>query len=192
MSVPDPLGRDRLAAGAAIYKPPVYGQKPKRKPFYRHSAFIGLVVIVALVAGILLRLRSGASDTPQAATTRVITLFLKGDYTGMRRALCREDRDQVGTNDLETAGRNAGPLLTNLDRPVISTVTDVTLTGDFAGVRAKQVAGTITAKIGAGTTFKVVTIQQSGGWRVCLTPGGYSLSAVNLDVPIGGQPQTIS
>lgn len=189
MSVPDPLGRDRLAAGAAIYKPPVYGAKAKRKPFYEQRRYLALAVVLGLLAAYLIhRATATAEQTPQAAATRVIELFLAGDYHQMRSKLCRDDRAQVGSNDLETAGQSAGPLLQTLDKPQIASVTDVTLTGSYAGLQAKQVSGTITGKIGAGTSFKVVTVHESGGWRVCLTPGGYALGALNLDVPIGGEP----
>ena len=192
MSVPDPLGRDRLAAGAAMYKPPVHGLKKPKPPFYRGRAFQAALVVAALVASFLVYQRlSGGEDTPQSAATTVIRLFLAEDYSRMRRDLCSEDRAQVGTNDLESAGRSAGPLLRTYDKAVVDSVTPVTLTGSDASLEARQVSGRITAKVGDGTDFKVVTVREGGTWHVCLTPGGYSLSAFNLDVPIGGDAQSI-
>ena len=192
MSVPDPLGRDRLAAGAAIYRPPVYGQKPPPKPFYRRPWGIAVLAAVALAASsVVYRATSSAEDSPEAAATRVIELFLAEDYGELRRALCREDRGQVGTNDLESAGASGAALIKALDDPVIESVAAVKLLGSYADVQAQQVTGRITG-LGGGTTFRLVTVQERGGWRVCLSPGGYALGALNLDVPIGGDLQAPS
>ena len=192
MSVPDPLGRDRLATGAAMYRTPVYGATPPAKPFYQQRRYFALVVVVGVLASILVnRMRSAPEQSPQAAATRAVTLFLAADYGKLRGSLCKEDRSQVATNDLETAGRSAGPLLKALDHPTVDRVTDVTLAGSYAGVPAKQVSGSITAKVGAGTTFTVVTVHEGGGWRVCLSPGGYALGALDLAVPLGGDPAPV-
>jgi len=187
MSVPDPLGRDRLAAGAAMYKVPVYGEKPPPPPFYRRPRFVALLIVGTLALSFtVFRLTSSAGNTPEAAATRVIELFLDEEYAELRTKLCSADRSQVGANDLETAGRTAGPLLRTYDKPDQMTVSDVVLQGSFAGKQAKQVSGRILAKVGNGSAFKVVTVNERGGWRVCLSPGGYALTAFNLDVPIGG------
>jgi hypothetical protein len=187
MSVPDPLGRDRLAAGAASYKVPVHGVKPPPPPFYLRWRFIALGVVGLLVISYVLhRTLSPAEDTPTAAASRVIELFLDEDYTELRSKLCRADREQVGANDLERAGASAGNLLKTLDKPQVERVTDISLSGSYANVEAKQVSGLITPVIGAGSTFHVVTINEGGGWRVCLSPGGYGLGALNVDVPVGG------
>ncbi|MCU1588507.1 MAG: hypothetical protein JWN31_2000 [Frankiales bacterium] len=192
MSVPDPLGRDRLAAGAASYRPPVHGVKPPRPPFYLQWRFIALgVAVLLLISFMLYRSMSTAEDSPKAAASRVIELFLDQKYSQMRTKLCRADRAQVGANDLETAGRSGGDLLKTLDKPQVESVTDVALQGSYAGVQAKQVAGLITPIVGAGTTFHVVTVNEDGGWRVCLSAGGYGLGAFNLDVPIGGDLASI-
>lgn len=189
MSVPDPLGRDRLAAGAAMYKPPVYGQKTKPKPRWRRPLPLALLIVLTLlvVGSVVAKLTSRPKDTPESAANAVITLFLAGDYGPMRKKLCREDRDRVGDNDLETAGREAGALIKTLDRSEVDAVTDVNLPAPYESAQAKQVQGHITPKFGTGTQFKVITVQESGTWRVCLSPGGYGLTAFNLDVPLGGE-----
>lgn len=193
MSVPDPLGRDRLAAGAASYKPPVHGVKPPPPPFYLRWRYIALFVVAVLVLSYALyRLTAKAEDTPEAAASKVIELFLDEDYKQMRSKLCSQDRAKVGANELETAGTSAADLLRTLDKPQVETVTDVTLTGSYAGVEAKQVSGLITPTIGAGTTFHVITVNEDGSWRVCLSPGGYGLGALNLDVPLGGGLESVS
>lgn len=192
MSVPDPLGRDRLAAGAAMYKPPVYGEKPPAKPWFRTPRFLAIVATVALIAAfVAYKVATRTKDSPQAAALGVITLFLDEDYKQLRSKLCREDRQQVEANDLETAGRSAGPLLKAFDKPEVTSVTDVTLVGTRAGQQAKQVTGQITATVGQGSGFKVVTVKEGGSWRACLSAGGYGLSAFNLDVPIGGDLEDI-
>jgi hypothetical protein len=193
VSVPDPLGRDRLATGAAVYKPPVYGEKPPPKPLLRRWPVMALLVVLALlvVGTVVHKLTSGPKDSPASAATSVISLFLAEDYGKMRSKLCREDRGQVGDNDLESAGREGAALLRTLDKPVVDSVADVALPGAYAGVTAKQVQGHITATVGAGTGFKVVTVKEGGNWRVCLSPGGYGLSAFDLDVPLGGELDTI-
>jgi len=193
MSVPDPLGRDRLAAGAASYKPPVHGVKPPPAPLYLQWRFIALAVAVLLVISYVLhRTLSPAEDSPTAAASRVIELFLDQQYAEMRSKLCKEDRGQVGANDLERAGASGGDLLKTLDKAQVERVTDISLTGSYAGVEAKQVFGLITPIVGAGTTFHVVTINEDGGWRVCLSPGGYGLDALNVDVAVGGDLEPVS
>lgn len=186
MSVPDPLGRDRLAAGAASYRPPVHGQKPPAPPFYLRWRFIALATAAALLLSyVLYRATAKGEDTPAKAATTVISLFLDGKFSQMRSLLCREDRSQVGRNDLEQAGEQAGDLLRTLDSPHVERVEAVTLPGAYAGVPAKQVTGRITGVIGDGTTFHVITVDENG-WRVCLSPGGYGLGALHVEVPIGG------
>ncbi len=188
MSVPDPLGGDRLAAGAASYRPPVYG-KPPPPPFYLRWRFIALAVVLALALSyVLYKATAKTADTPEQATSSVVALFLDHKYPAMLAKLCRADRNQVGANDLETAGNNAGDLIKTLDKAQVESVTDVSLSGDYANVKAKQVSGLITGKIGPGTTFHVITVFENG-WRVCLSPGGYGVGAINLEVPIGATPQ---
>jgi hypothetical protein len=186
MSVPDPLGADRLGAGAASYRPPVYGVKPEQPPFYLRWRYIALAVVAALLLSYaLFKATVKTEDTPERAASQVITLFLDDKLSEMRSKLCRDDRNQVGANDLEKAARSAGDLLKTLDKPQVESVAPITLTGSYANVEARQVSGLVTAVIGAGTTFKVVTVNENG-WRVCLSPGGYGLGAFNLDVPVGG------
>jgi hypothetical protein len=190
VSVPDPLGSDRLAAGAASYRPPVYGQKPPKPPLYLQWRFIALAAVLAVLASYLLyRSTRSAQDSPKAAASHAIDLFLAQKYSELRRELCREDRDQVGATDLETAGQQGGQLLRTLDKAQVEKVTDVVLTGDYAAVQAKQVSGLITPKLGSGTTFHVVTVKEDNGWRVCLSPGGYGIGALSVEVPIGGRLQ---
>jgi hypothetical protein len=186
MSVPDPLGADRLGAGAASYRKPVYGVKPDKPPFYLRWRYIAVAVVGALLLSYALyRATAKTEDTPERAASQVITLFLDGKLSEMRSKLCRADREQVGSNDLERAARSAGDLLKTLDKAQVETVAPITLTGSYAAVEARQVSGLVTAVIGAGTTFKVVTVDENG-WRVCLSAGGYGLGAFNLDVPVGG------
>lgn len=188
MSVPDPLGRDRLATGAAMYKPPVYGEQPPPPPLYRRKRFVAALAAVAIVGGcVTYRVASRPEDTPQTAALGVIRLFLAEDYGHLRSQLCRADKSQVATNDLETAGRQAGPLLRTFDDAAVDGVANIALVGSYAGVVAKQVGGHLTAKLGQGSAFKVVTIKEAGHWRVCLSPGGYALTAFDLDVPVGGE-----
>ncbi|MCW2545347.1 MAG: hypothetical protein JWM40_2899 [Frankiales bacterium] len=192
MSVPDPLGRDRLAAGAASYKKPVYGVKPEKPPFYLRWRYISLAVVGALLLSyVLYKATTKTEDTPDRAASQVIALFLDSKFSELRAKLCREDRDQVGATDLERAGRSAGDLLRTLDKPQVESVTPIALTGRYAGVDARQVSGLITGVVGAGTTFHVVTVDEKG-WRVCLSPGGYGVDALNLDVPVGGALEGVS
>lgn len=190
MSTPDPLGRDRLATSAAMYKPPEYGIAKPDKPVYLRRRFVAVFLLAALALSYAVnRLTNSAEDSPAAAATEVVELLLAEDYAQLRSKLCRADREQVGTNDLESAGQSAGSVLRTLDGLTVTTVSDVRLIGQYAGLRAQQVTGRINAKIGSGTDFHVVTVNESGGWRVCLSPGGYGLDAFDLDVPIGGELQ---
>lgn len=191
MSVPDPLGRDRLAAGAASYRQPLYGLKPEQPPFYLRWRYISIAVVAALLLSYVLYKQSvKTTTTPETAADQVIALFLDGKYSEMRSKLCRADRGQVGANDLETAGRSGGDLIKTLDKPQVESVTPIALKGDYVGTDARQVSGLITGVVGAGTTFHVVTVNEHG-WRVCLSAGGYGLGAFNLDVPVGGDLQSI-
>lgn len=186
VSVPDPLGRDRLATGAAMYRPPVHGQKRAARRLSPQRRLVAAALAAGVLGSLLLyqSLRK-ADDTPAAAATTVIQLLLDEQYGRLRSALCREDRSKVGTNDLEQAGRSASSLLRTLDEPRVTSLSDVVLKGARAGLEAKQVTGEISSLAGPGTQFRVVTVREAGGWRVCLSPGGYALGALNLDVPIG-------
>lgn len=170
----------------------MHGQAPPRSPFYLQWRFIALGTALLLVISFLLyRASSPAENTPSAAASRVIALFLDEHYSEMRGKLCKQDRAQVGANDLETAGRSGRDLLRTLDKAQVESITDISLGGSYAGVEAKQVSGLITPRVGAGTTFHVVTVNEDGGWRVCLSPGGYGLGAIDLDVPVGGDLKSI-
>jgi hypothetical protein len=53
---------------------------------------------------------------------------------------------------------------------------------------AAQVSGQLVPVVGAPSAYSVTVVHEIGGWRVCLSAGGYSSAAMNVDVPLGGQP----
>jgi hypothetical protein len=49
------------------------------------------------------------------------------------------------------------------------------------------VAGQLVPVVGAPSAFTVVVVHELGGWRMCLSAGGYSSTAMGVDVPVGSQ-----
>ena len=50
---------------------------------------------------------------------------------------------------------------------------------------AEQVAGQLVPRLGPPIDFHVTTVRELGGWRVCLSVGGYGAPDFGVDVPLG-------
>ena len=50
---------------------------------------------------------------------------------------------------------------------------------------AAQVSGQLVPVIGQPSDYTVTVVHEVGGWRMCLSAGGYSSSAMGVDVPLG-------
>jgi hypothetical protein len=110
------------------------------------------------------------------------------DWSGVYDDLCSSDHTQLSESELQTAGRGALLSTGGLDHVTVTSVHSVSLPVGPIHWPAAQVSGQLFPVVGTPSTYTVTVVREIGGWRMCLSAGGYSSSAMNVDVPLGGQP----
>ena len=181
---PDPAGAARLAAAArelTPYVPPT--RRRRRLPVKWVVAF---VIVDVVVGSVLWHVISRTQDSPVDAVRTVATLAGNGDWAGVYDHLCRADHEQFSAADIAEGGDGALGLLHGLAEVRLGAAHSVTvhLVGPLS-LPAKQVAGTLVPRLGPPIDFTVTTVRDLGGWRVCLSVGGYSAPAFGVDEPLG-------
>jgi hypothetical protein len=123
-----------------------------------------------------------------AAVVAAADAAAHNDWNGVYDDLCSSDRSQLSEGELQAAGRGALLSIGGLDHVTVSSVKSVTLPVGPIHWPAAQVSGQLIPVVGAPSDFTVTVVREIGGWRMCLSAGGYSSTAMNVAVPLGGQP----
>ena len=166
----------------------------RRTPRWRRPRTIALFLAGDAVLGVVLvHVIAGHQDSPGRAVQGTVALAAKGDWAGVWGRLCSADRRQYTAAQVGQAGRLAALTLRGVDHAEITAVTATSLPLDLpvvgvVGLPVRQVTGQLIASLGPPSTFRVITVRELGGWRICLSVGGYASSALQVDVPIGAAP----
>ncbi|MBV9486966.1 MAG: hypothetical protein JO246_13015, partial [Frankiaceae bacterium] len=99
--------------------------------------------------------------------------------------LCTSDQRQFTETELHDAGRVALLSIGELDHVTVSAVKPVKLTVGVMRWPAEQVSGQLVPVIGQPSDYTVTVIQERGTWKMCLSAGGYSSTAMHVNVPLG-------
>lgn len=190
---PSATGRAQLAAAAAALTRGQTVPAPQAR-WWRRPRNLGWLLVADVVIGsILLKVVSGHQDSPATAVQGTVTLAGRGNWSGVHHRLCSADQRRFTTDQLAQAGRVAALTLRGLDHAEVTSVEPATLPLDLpvvgeVGLPVRLVRGHLIAALGPPSDFSVITVREIDGWRVCLSVGGYSSTALQVDVPIGATP----
>jgi hypothetical protein len=180
-------GVDQIRQAAAFltpYQPPVRNRRWPR--WLTAKRLVLLVIATVIVTSIGWHYLT--APNPKAATAAVINTAnaaAHNNWTGVYDQLCSSDRSQISEPDLSNAGRGALLSIGDLDHVTVTSVTPVTLPVGFVHWPAEQVSGQLVPVIGQPSSYAVTVIRERGDWRMCLSAGGYSSSAMQVNVPLG-------
>jgi hypothetical protein len=107
------------------------------------------------------------------------------DWSAVYSRLCSTDRAQTSESDLASAGQGALLQLGGLNHVTVTQVTDTHVSLGPIHVPAATAAGELYPEIGVPTAYTVTVVRELGGWKVCLSAGGYSSAALGVNVPLG-------
>ena len=159
---------------------------PPKRAWWGHPKYIASLFLATLLIGIVAHhLLSTAANTPLAAAQTAAKDIHDKNYASLRAKLCTQDRSRVSVSDLTNFGNQALLFNRGIEGVKVDSIKPVTLTGEYASLPAQKIAGTLISTIGQGTSFSVTAVDQNG-WRLCLSAGGFSLPALNVDIPVGG------
>lgn len=164
---------------------------PARRPpwWRRHLRWIVLALVADVVVGTLLfRWLRDEKATPERAVQQAVARVHDRDWKGLRDSLCAPDRARYGEAEIAQAGQAALLVLRGVDRFEVArvvTLPDITLLGPVA-LPARRVEGTVIASLGPPSEAHVTVVHEVTTWRVCLSAGGYGVTALGVDVPAEG------
>lgn len=180
-------GVDQIRQAAAFltpYQPPV---RKRRWPRWLTARRFVVIVIVSVILGSI-GWHYLTKPHPQAVAAAVIdtaNAAAHDNWTTVYDQLCSSDRSQISEADLASAGHGALLSIGELDHVTVTSVTPVTLPIGVVHWPASQVSGELVPVVGQPSSYTVTVVREDGGWRMCLSAGGYSSSAMGVDVPLG-------
>jgi hypothetical protein len=189
-SGPSPAGIEdlRRAAAALGHQP----REPRRRrwPKWLTAKRVALLLVADLTLGTLAvhYLTRSHPAAEAAAVTAAADAAAHNDWNAVYDDLCSSDHSQLSESELQGAGRGALLAIGGLDHVTVSSVKSVTLPVGPIHWPAAQVSGQLVPVVGAPSDYTVTVVREIGGWRMCLSAGGYRSTAMNVDVPLGGQP----
>jgi hypothetical protein len=107
------------------------------------------------------------------------------DWPGVYSRLCSSDRAQMSENDLAQAGQGALLALGELNHVTVTQVTSTHVALGPIHVPAATASGQLVPVVGTPSPYTVTVVREVGGWKVCLSAGGYSSAALGVNVPLG-------
>lgn len=91
----------------------------------------------------------------------------------------------MSESDLAGAGQGALLSLGGLNHVTVTKVTSTHVALGPIHVPAATAAGELVPEIGPPSPYTVTVVRELGGWRVCLSAGGYSSTSLGVNVPLG-------
>lgn len=188
-SGPSPAGVDELRKAAAALGHRAPAPRRRRWPRWLTGRRIALLLAADLVLGSVAwhYLTQPHPKAEAAVVLDAAAAASHNDWAGVYDRLCSSDRAQLTEPQLQAAGRGALLSIGGLDHVTVTAVRSVTLPVGPLHWPAAQVSGQLVPVVGAGSAYTVTVVREIGGWRMCLSAGGYSSTAMNVNVPLGGQ-----
>jgi hypothetical protein len=185
-SGPSPTGVEELRRAAAALGHQPREPRRRRWPKALTAKRIALLLVADLTLGTLAfhYLTRSHPAAEAAAVIAAADAAAHNDWNGVYDDLCSSDRTQLSEGELQTAGRGALLSIGGLDHVTVTSVHSVALPVGPIHWPAAQVSGQLIPVVGAPSTYTVTVIREIGGWRMCLSAGGYRSSAMNVDVPL--------
>jgi len=108
-----------------------------------------------------------------------------GDWNAVYQRLCSSDRAQMSEATLADEGQAALLQLGGLNHVTVTQVSDTHVSLGPIHVPAATATGQLVPRFGAASAYTVTVVREVGGWKVCLSAGGYSSAALGVNVPLG-------
>jgi hypothetical protein len=159
---------------------------PKRRKWITKRR-IALMLTVDLIVGSVAwhYLTESHPSAVAAAVEGTATDAGHNDWTAVYSRLCSTDQAQLSESDLAGAGQAALLQLGGLNHVSVTTVTDTHVSLGPIHVPAATASGQLYPEIGAPSAYTVTVVRELSGWKVCLSAGGYSSAALDVNVPLG-------
>jgi hypothetical protein len=184
---PSPQGvADLRNAAASLARSKAAAPRPARRPWLT-KRWVAVFLAVDLVAGTVAwhYLTATHATAAAAAVEGTASDAAHKNWTGVYNRLCSSDRSQITEANLAGVGRAALLQIGGLEHATVTGVTPVTLPVGPIHWPAEQVSGNLERAIGAPSPYTVTVIRELGSWKVCLSAGGYSSSALGVKAPLG-------
>jgi hypothetical protein len=159
---------------------------PKRRRWFTKRR-VAVVLAVDLVVGSVAwhYLTESPPSAVAAAVEATASDAAHNDWSGVYRRLCSSDRDQISQSALTQAGQLALFQLGGLNHVTVTKVTTAHVALGPIQLPAATAAGQLVPRLGAPSPYTVTVVRELGGWKVCLSAGGYSSAALGVSVPLG-------
>jgi hypothetical protein len=164
---------------------PVQTPKPRRRWFTKRRIAISLVFDLVIGSVAWHYLTESHPSAVAAAVEGTAKDAAHGDWTGVYSRLCSSDRAQMSESDLAEAGQGALLSLGELNHVTVTHVTSTDVALGPIHVPAATAAGQLVPVVGTPSPYTVTVVRELGGWKVCLSAGGYSSTALGVNVPLG-------
>jgi hypothetical protein len=185
-SGPSLEGVDQIRQAAAYLKPYQPPVRKRRWPRWLTAKRLALIVVADLVlANVAWHYLTTSNPGAEAAAVQTVaSAAAHNDWSSVYDHLCSSDRSQIAESALSGAGRGALVAIGELDHVTVTSVKSVTLPVGFVHWPAAQVAGLIVPVVGQPSSYSVTVVREVGGGRMCLSAGGFSSTAMGVDVPL--------
>jgi hypothetical protein len=108
-----------------------------------------------------------------------------GNWAALYAQTCSSDKAQTSEADFAQAGQAAVLQLGGLNHVSVTTVTATHVALGPIHVPAATASGEIFPEFGTPSTYTVTVVRELGGWKMCLSAGGYSSTALGVNVALG-------
>jgi hypothetical protein len=145
------------------------------------------MLVVDLVVGSILwhYLTEAHPSAVAAAVDSTAKDAAHNDWAGVYSHLCSTDRAQMSESSLAQQGEGALLAIGGLNHVTVTNVTSTHVSLGPLHVPAATAAGELVPEIGTPSSYTVTVVRELGGWKMCLSAGGYSSTALGVKVPFG-------
>jgi hypothetical protein len=160
---------------------------PPRRHRWLSKRRIAIFLAVDLVVGSVAwhYLTESHPSAVAAAVESTAKDAAQNDWTGVYSHLCSTDRAQMSESSLAQEGQGALLAIGGLNHVTVTNVTSTHVALGPIHVPAATVAGELVPEIGQPSPYTVTVVREVGGWKMCLSAGGYSSAALGVSVPLG-------
>lgn len=178
-------------AAAALGRPI---KSPRRQHRWLTPKRIALFLAIDLVLGIVgwHYLTATHPTAVAAAVEGTAKDAAHNNWNAVYNSLCSSDRQQMSEPDLADAGKAAMLQIGELDHVTVTDVQPLTVPVGPLHWPATTVSGDLVPVIGRPSAYTVTVIREVGGWKMCLSVGGYSSAALGVSEPLGSGQLSLS
>lgn len=159
---------------------------PKRRRWLTKRRVAIMLVVDLLVGSLAWHYLTESHPSAVAAAVQATAHdAASNDWNAVYASLCSSDRAQIAESSIAQAGQAALLQLGGLHSVSVTQVTDTHVPLGPIHVPAAEVSGQLIPRLGTPSAYSVTVVREVSGWHVCLSAGGYSSTALGVNVPLG-------